>query len=205
MCLPTRSGDQPGECNGMGNKIVYTRAMASRYQIVESLLWEPPPGVDPTTVTFHVDGWAANGRRIELDELMQRRADVIAEWYEPDEAGDDDTVVAASEDPLRAERPADFPAPVWLPIERKPAALASAARVREHEIGHDGGCVPFNGRIREGDTSVDLARGRRSLQCRLQALNPENRDGCQCGLDRGSLGIGDGHVVRSEDNHSVRA
>ena len=101
----------------MGNKIVYTRVMPARFQIVESMMWEPPPGVDPATVRFHIDGWEGAGR-IDFDDLMQRRTDVIAEWYEPDESSPAEPGVAGSEDPLRAERFPDPPRPVWLPIER---------------------------------------------------------------------------------------
>ena len=188
------------ECNQMRYKIVYTRAMPSRFQIVESMLWQPPPGVDPETVRFHIDGWSADGRPVRLDDIMERRTEVIAEWYEPDECGAD------SGDPAWTEGVSNSPRPVWPPIERDAAPFTAQRLARDPAIdaGHDGGCVPFNGRIRQGDNSPDLARRRRSLECRLVDVgNPTNRAGCQCGLDGGALGIGQRTVTRAEDDSSV--
>jgi hypothetical protein len=58
--------------------------MTVRYQIVESMMWRPPAGVDPETVRFHIDEWTTDGRPLDFDDVVERRADVIAEWHESD-------------------------------------------------------------------------------------------------------------------------
>src|SRR3954453_8115633 len=108
--------------------------MVARFQIIDSLMWQPPPGVDPATVRFHVEGYGTEGGRVDLDEVMQRRTDVIAEWDEPDGGGNDRVAVAAvdpSGDPLRSDGGAGGPRPVWFPIERDTAALAARVTLGE--------------------------------------------------------------------------
>ena len=61
----------------------YARPMVMRYQVVESLLWQPPARADADTVQFHVQGWDVEGRRPDFDDI-RRRSDVIVQWEERD-------------------------------------------------------------------------------------------------------------------------
>jgi hypothetical protein len=64
--------------------VEYVPRVPRRFQIVETMLWLPPAAADPDSVRFHMDDWSANGRPVDFDDVMQRRAEVIAEWVEPD-------------------------------------------------------------------------------------------------------------------------
>ena len=66
----------------------YARPMAIRFQVVESMLWQPPARVDADTVQFHVQGWNVDGRRPDFDDVS-RRGDVIVQWEELDGSASD--------------------------------------------------------------------------------------------------------------------